>query len=69
MGKNYLLKGKIIETNGTLYRFAARIDRPPYIVSQVVTRKRKLPEEDQRTWAALLGVDNYTALFGDAEKS
>ena len=66
---NLKLKGAIIAADGAMYRFAARLDKPAPMVSEVVHGKRELPEADQRTWAALPGVDNYKALFGDAEKS
>ena len=62
---NLKLKGAIVAVDGALYRFAARLDKPASLVSEVVHGKRDLPEKEQRAWAELLGVENYKVLFGE----
>lgn len=54
---NLELKAEIVRHHGAMWRFARVIDRPGPVVSAVVNGRRKLPPDEKKRWAELLGSD------------
>ena len=60
---NKRLKGKIVEKFGTQFEFSKAVNDHESNVSRVIRGRRKLGDEDRKTWADVLGEELTAALF------
>lgn len=62
---NRELKGQIVKIFGSQGDFACAVKKSEPLVSQIIHGRRRLPDEEKKVWAQLLGAATVEELFGD----